>query len=714
LAPRGLWLAALAGLLAAPAALPAQALPRETLTRLKQATVFVKVDAARWGARGTGFLIRVDGETGYLVTNDHVIRPDSPRAGSARLSVVFGGGTPAERTVPARIAATDASRDLAILKVEGVKDLPKPLDLAARAELVETMPVYVFGFPLGEMLATGKGSPAITVGRGSVSSVRLDEYGRTSVVQIDGELNPGNSGGPVVDGEGRLVGVAVARVIGTRIGLAVPPEQLRRMLLGRVGAVGFHTQKVEKGQAELRVEATLIDPMDKLREVAIAYGPESAAAGRLKPNADGTFPPLPGADTRVPLKLEGGKGSAVFTAPAEGPTGGKFAFQTIYVDGEGRTVRTQASRFEVSRDQVAGGAGVKPAKPTGPAGSTVPLGDAPGGVTANDARQGASRTVDDLTVTEVRLNAAALAPCLVWARDGKSFYALEGGTGMLRRIALDGFREVQRLDVGRKCGWLSLSAEGLVVTVTDAQEVWLVDAEQLKVKGRCAVASVTRAVSAPGLSVAVAASPGPLDGGDLYVLDLKKVDVVKAYKARDFSRDVGFDRAVMTPDGKYLFTAGGIEQMARFRIDGADLVFEQSSYRIAQGAVGAGICVSPDGRFVCYPTGGGNYGVGENHPPRQGYSTWIYPVTNLRKPALQLETGPYPRAVGFDPKAGRIFGQNFDTTLMVFNEAGIKRKVYQFGSRGDEVKQFSTHPDGGKLLLLTGSKLFWIEFPSAQ
>ncbi len=69
-----------------------------------------------------------------------------------------------------------------------------------------------FGFPFGKALSTTKGNPAVTVGKASVSSLRTGPDGGLAYVQIDGNLNPGNSGGPVVDAKGRLVGVAVATI----------------------------------------------------------------------------------------------------------------------------------------------------------------------------------------------------------------------------------------------------------------------------------------------------------------------------------------------------------------------------------------------------------------------------------------------------------------------------------------------------------------------
>ena len=221
------------------------AIPLSVLEEIKSATVFIKVESGGAAASGSGFVMRVDGDTGYVVTNHHVItmpeqslfgpRPfGRPRfvkpGGVPTITLVFRSGTPKEQSVRAAIAADDSQRDLAVLKVTGVANLPAPIDFSRNPDLVETMPVFLFGFPFGEALDLNKGNPAITVGKGSVSSLRMNARGEVRRIQIDGDLNPGNSGGPVVDAKGRLVGVAVAKVTGTRIGLAIPPSELTKML----------------------------------------------------------------------------------------------------------------------------------------------------------------------------------------------------------------------------------------------------------------------------------------------------------------------------------------------------------------------------------------------------------------------------------------------------------------------------------------------------
>ena len=63
--------------------------------------------------------------------------------------------------------------------------------------------------------------------------------------------------------------------------------------------------------------------------------------------------------------------------------------------------------------------------------------------------------------------------------------------------------------------------------------------------------------------------------------------------------------------------------------------------------------------------------------------------------------------VGFNPKAGHVYAQNFQSQLIVFTMEGIKLKEYKI-PRAQEPKQFLPHPDGGKLLLLTGNQLYLV------
>jgi hypothetical protein len=221
------------------------------LQELKAATVYIKNTTVNVGhATGSGFVVRAQGDTVWVVTNHHVIAPLDPnevpgrrapsrprgplRPSAVELTAVFRSGTPEEQSVRAALVADDAKNDLAVLRVGGARNAPRPIDCKRTPKLVETMTIWAFGFPFGAALDPRKANPAITVTKGTVSSLRLDARGELSVVQIDGDLNPGNSGGPIVDETGALVGVAVAKVEDTRIGFAVPVKVLNQLLDGRV------------------------------------------------------------------------------------------------------------------------------------------------------------------------------------------------------------------------------------------------------------------------------------------------------------------------------------------------------------------------------------------------------------------------------------------------------------------------------------------------
>jgi hypothetical protein len=310
-------------------------IPAKKLDEMKAATVYVKVDGGQWAATGSGFLIRADEETGMIVTNHHVI--DTPRGRApGKISLVFWSGTKKERVLPAEIVGTDADRDLAILKVSS-KELPKALDLSQKPELHETMTVYTFGFPLGDLLSLTKGNPAMTIGKGTVSSIREDEQGKVKAVQLDCELNPGNSGGPVIDAEGRLIGVAVAKVRGTKLCFAIPASELTAMVSGRISGLGIELKKVENGEVDVLLAVESNDPLNKISKVEVRYLRQDALKEEPKANEEGIWPELPGAE-KVALKIEGQKASALLQLKSPEKKRVDYWFQRVYVNGEGKPI----------------------------------------------------------------------------------------------------------------------------------------------------------------------------------------------------------------------------------------------------------------------------------------------------------------------------------------------------------------------------------------
>src|SRR5258708_27326732 len=193
----------------------------DTFQRLKDATVYIKTEIGPIAMTGSGFVIDVTGDTALIATNHHVIaKPKVLEVGSfipglrgrdaaalrklqqdlaktdPTVKVVFNSGHGNEQTIKAEVVGALEEPDLAVLKVEGIKSPPKPITFRYSPRPVETMSLYMLGFPFGDALASNKGNPTITIGKGSVSSIRNDEAGIISKVQIDGALNPSNSGEP--------------------------------------------------------------------------------------------------------------------------------------------------------------------------------------------------------------------------------------------------------------------------------------------------------------------------------------------------------------------------------------------------------------------------------------------------------------------------------------------------------------------------------------
>ncbi|MFM1727621.1 trypsin-like peptidase domain-containing protein [Prescottella soli] len=183
----------------------------------------VSIQVSHGDQSGTGSGVVVDG-AGYIVTNNHVVSMAASDPGAATIRVTFSDGT----KVPAQIVGRDTKTDLAVLKTDAqnltVADLGKSSDVRVGQDVVAV------GSPLG----LNK-----TVTRGIVSAlnrpVRLSGEGTDTdavidAVQTDAAINPGNSGGPLIDMEGRVIGInsAIRSESGGSVGLgfAIPIDDV--------------------------------------------------------------------------------------------------------------------------------------------------------------------------------------------------------------------------------------------------------------------------------------------------------------------------------------------------------------------------------------------------------------------------------------------------------------------------------------------------------
>jgi S1-C subfamily serine protease len=160
--------------------------------RASAGVVAIKAVTAQGADEGTGIVLN---DKGLILTNDHVV------AGATNLTVAVNGSSSA--TTTATLVGEEANEDLALIKVDPSGLGLKPLTLASTKQVQVGDPVYAIGSPYGLQETLTRGIVS-ALGR-TISAP--DGAKITGAIQTDAALNPGNSGGPLLDEEGQVIGV---------------------------------------------------------------------------------------------------------------------------------------------------------------------------------------------------------------------------------------------------------------------------------------------------------------------------------------------------------------------------------------------------------------------------------------------------------------------------------------------------------------------------
>ena len=200
---------------------------------------------------GSGFVIS---PYGYVITNDHVVNDTEPilitrikglqqakiTFRTSRIDVCFQPKVVADYGLPsacssASVAASDRILDLAALYVSG-SNLPY-VALGDSSVVATGQPVDALGYPLGRDVEVGRATsvsdlvPNVSTTPGAVSALRANDAGERRYIQITNSVNPGNSGGPLLDRDGFAVGVIRMRLTrATDIAFAIPINDVKDFL----------------------------------------------------------------------------------------------------------------------------------------------------------------------------------------------------------------------------------------------------------------------------------------------------------------------------------------------------------------------------------------------------------------------------------------------------------------------------------------------------
>lgn len=176
-------------------------------------------------AVGSGVIYEIDGQTAYLVTNEHVIR------GTAQVRVTVND----RQNYQGQVLGSDSIRDLAVVRIccGSFQALP----FGDAAGLQQGDDVVTFGYALD---LPGQA----TASEGIVSALRYDPSHRSDVIQTDASINPGNSGGPMLSPAGEILGINTYKIEQTdsgrptdRLGFAISGTVVQQLLPGLQSSV---------------------------------------------------------------------------------------------------------------------------------------------------------------------------------------------------------------------------------------------------------------------------------------------------------------------------------------------------------------------------------------------------------------------------------------------------------------------------------------------
>ncbi len=193
----------------------------EAVDKIYDAVVVVKTyQKHKLYSTGTGFVYEIDGKTAYILTNNHVIESGD------EVHVQFTDGSSEE----VEIVGSDKYADIAVLSMTA-NDSVKVAEIGSSEVVRVGDTVFAVGAPLDATTYSGTVTRGIISGKNRMVSVSLSNSSTSdwvmSVLQTDAAINSGNSGGPLANGNGQVIGITSLKLVNSGVegmGFAIPIE----------------------------------------------------------------------------------------------------------------------------------------------------------------------------------------------------------------------------------------------------------------------------------------------------------------------------------------------------------------------------------------------------------------------------------------------------------------------------------------------------------
>jgi len=264
---------------------------------------------------------------------------------------------------------------------------------------------------------------------------------------------------------------------------------------------------------------------------------------------------------------------------------------------------------------------------------------------------------------------------------------------------------------------IHMTAEGLLVSVLGAAELWLLDPHNLQLKRRLPRVGAT-VLAAPSLShIYVTATFNKAGGGQAPGLirhDLASGETL-SFPFLKYALNTQF--MAITPDGRHLLGSDGDNHMVRWRVQDREIITEETGTRVFRGLPfeNPPLVLNADGKLLLHPV----YNRLEIKPePASDFAVAAYRANDFKEPVFVLDTGSRFTLAGFDPRSGLICVHTktkgfvlADAQGKIVRELAISTLSAKGTKLNREITRLAFHPEGGKLLAFFDSTVMSITLP---